>query len=40
VPAGSEISSGEPQVQTLDIVDGVDVESKGDVTIVSHGPLE
>jgi hypothetical protein len=40
VPSGSEISSCEPQVQNMDSVDEVDVESKGDVTIISHGRLD
>ncbi|MBA3374791.1 MAG: hypothetical protein H0U00_03090 [Actinobacteria bacterium] len=40
VPTGSEISSCEPQVQSLDIVDSVEIESEGDVTIISHGPLD
>lgn len=40
VPSGSEISSCEPQVQSLGSVDDVEVESKGDVTVVSQGPLQ
>jgi hypothetical protein len=40
VPAGTEIASCAPQVQSMDIVDSTEVESSGDVTIVTRGRLD